>query len=105
MDPLRYLGANISPGTMPAAVPGAMSAAASPSLNLPSVPLPPGAIPGAPSPFLSPLMGPPDPSAMKYEAVTQSDGSVLLHIKNPDGSLGPALKIINAPKPSSVGVR
>lgn len=38
------------------------------------------------------------PPPPQYETVTQSDGSILLHIKNPDGSLGPAVKIVRAPK-------
>jgi hypothetical protein len=41
-----------------------------------------------------PGVGMTDPSGRQYEAVTQDDGSVLLHMKNPDGSKGPAVKII-----------
>jgi hypothetical protein len=103
MDPLRYLGSNISPGTMPAAVPGAMAGQATPSLSLPSASLPPGAVPGTPSPFMPPGFGAPGPQDAKYEAITQQDGSIVLHLKNPDGSLGPAVKIINPIKPRSIG--
>lgn len=105
---MRYLTGNAQPGTMPAAVPGALPSSLGPlpplggggggNMGVPSQPLPAGAIPGAPSPFLPPAA--PGPDSMKYEAVTQADGSILLHLKNPDGSLGPAVKIINAPKPS-----
>lgn len=60
----------------------------------PSAPslLPPGAIAG-PGPVPG-LMPPGAPKPPEYVAVTQEDGSVLLHLKNPDGSLGPAKKII-----------
>lgn len=54
--------------------------------------LPPGAIAG-PGP-LPGLMPPGAPKPPEYVAVTQEDGSVLLHVKNPDGSLGPAKKIV-----------
>lgn len=107
MDPLRYLGSNISPGTMPAAIPGAVMGSGSPSLGglggIPSMSPPPGAIPGPPSPFMPPGFGAPSPADQKFEAVTQQDGSILLHVKNPDGSLGPAVKIVNPIKPKSIG--
>lgn len=54
--------------------------------------LPPGAIAG-PRPMPG-LMPPGAPAPPEYVAITQEDGSVLLHIKNPDGSLGPAKKIV-----------
>jgi hypothetical protein len=105
MDALRYLGA-ATPGTMPAAVPGAGPS----SLGQPLSPLsgpaapsqlpPPGAIPGNPS-MLPPPIFAPGPADQKYEAVTQIDGSILLHLKNPDGSLGPAIQIVKAPKAPS----
>jgi hypothetical protein len=41
-----------------------------------------------------PSVGMTDPAGRQYDAVTQDDGSVLLHMKNPDGSRGPAVKII-----------
>lgn len=102
MNALRYLGA-ATPGTMPAAVPGAGPSSVG---QLPS-PLPgpaamsqlppPGAIPGNPS-LLPPMSLAPGPADQKYEAVTQVDGSILLHLKNPDGSLGPAIQIVKPPK-------
>jgi hypothetical protein len=48
---------------------------------------------------------PGDPSAQQYAAKTQQDGTVLLHLLMPDGSLGPAVKIISLgakPKPAAV---
>lgn len=91
MNPSLFLPPGAGPATMPGAVPGVPG---TPLPNLPQPPsvqdLPPGAIPGAPAPFLPPGAGAPP----EYAAVTQEDGSVLLHLKNPDGSLGPAVKII-----------
>ena len=104
---LNYLGSGIGPGTMPAAVPGASQTGDTLGTIRGRAPMPPqmaDAIrPAAPSsglgvPGLMPSM-PPGPADIQYEAVTQQDGTVLLHIKNPDGSLGPAVKIINAVKP------
>jgi hypothetical protein len=78
-------------GTMPGAVPGQGELAPGPS---PAVPM--GAdIPG----MLPPELGGGGPADQQYVAVTQEDGSVLLHMKRPDGSLGPVVKIVNAPKP------
>lgn len=76
---------------MPAAVPGL--GGASPMLG--------GGQPAAPigAPAFGGMPGPQDPASAQYVAVTQSDGSILLHIKNPDGSAGPAVKIINPIKP------
>ncbi len=54
----------------------------------PGTPLPVG---GLPLPAGVPLQ----PAGLpEYVAETQADGSVLLRIKNPDGSPGPAVKII-----------
>jgi hypothetical protein len=39
----------------------------------------------------------PHPSEHRYEAVTQQDGSILLHLKMSDGKLGPVVKIVPAP--------
>lgn len=73
------------PAGVPGGIPSPMAGTILPSLN-PGLPIPP-------PPGLA------DDAAMaKYEAVTQADGSVLLHMKNPDGSLGPAVKIISPPK-------
>jgi hypothetical protein len=34
------------------------------------------------------------PAPPDYGVVTQEDGSILLHIKYPDGTLGPVVKVI-----------
>jgi hypothetical protein len=70
----------------------------------------PGAAPGAGlnvlrSPALPPPafggFQPPGQESSTYEAVTQSDGTVLLHLKNPDGTLGPAVRIVSVPRPKT----
>jgi hypothetical protein len=38
---------------------------------------------------------------MLYDAETQSDGTILLRIKNPDGTLGPVVQHLPAPKPKT----
>jgi hypothetical protein len=38
------------------------------------------------------------PPPPEYVNETQADGSILLRMKNPDGSVGPAVKIISPPK-------
>ena len=38
------------------------------------------------------------PADIKYQAVTQEDGTVLLHVLKPDGQLGPIVKIVPTPK-------
>lgn len=83
------------PGTMPSAIPNAPSAGGPP----------PGAMPHAgpslsalaaimqrPTGGLNAAQGPPPPP--QYVATTQEDGSILLRIKNPDGSVGPVVKIL-----------
>ncbi len=83
-------GSSQSPFGMPAAVPG---------LGTPDASQPPAGMPmGGPSP-LPGLLPPGGPAPSQYQAVTQEDGTVLLHIQNADGSLGPAVKIISPPKP------
>lgn len=82
------LGAPMMPAGVPGGIPSPMAGTIMPSMN-PGLPIPP------PPGFADDL------SMAKYEAVTQSDGSVLLHMKNPDGSLGPAIKIISPPKSSN----
>lgn len=112
---LNYLGPNLGgqgpvatslpsgpAGTMLSGVPGVPPAAP----PVPSGPMPHGhAIHGhghaspaalaaitqhAPVPGLD--AGPPPPP--EYGTTTQVDGSILLHLKNPDGSLGPVVKVI-----------
>jgi len=93
------------PGSIPAGVPGAPSAAApAPPVNVhaphPAI-HPHGAAPH-PIHALAAILrhaaggaghsGP--PPLPEYGTTTQSNGSVLLHVKNPDGSLGPVVKVI-----------
>lgn len=90
---------------MPGAVPGMATGSplgaptASPSMGIPSLPLPPPPAPGAP-----PGLAPNDPSMVsplpEYLTETQTDGTVLLRIKNPDGSPGPVIRVINGIKPA-----
>jgi hypothetical protein len=103
MAMLNYLGANPAPGlTMPGGMPGSggpadpMSspAAAAPSPMGPPPPDMGGGMGGGMGPMGFPSVGMTDPAGRQYDAVTQDDGSVLLHMKNPDGSRGPAVKII-----------
>jgi len=99
--------------TMPEAVPGGPSPAGGGG----GLPLPPGPLVGNPPPVAGPqpfggvpqmpgagmaspfggMAGPIDPSGMKYDTETQADGTILLYIKNPDGSRGPAVKIVPNP--------
>lgn len=52
-----------------------------------------------------PMPGAMTPADMQYETQTQADGTVLLFVKNPDGSRGPAVRIVPAPKqPKQPGV-
>ena len=114
---LNYLGPNIGPapvtaglppavpGTIPAAVPGV-----SPSLPPPMNPIMPArpmsispALAGAINPAGPGTPPPPsdqeqDPADLQYEPLTQQDGSVVLFLKNADGSRGPAVKIVPPPK-------
>lgn len=110
---LNYLGPNIGPspvsatlpsgppGTMPAGVPGAPSANPiwpnlPPNITGPQA----GAISPA-GPSGPPPAAPDDPSSLQYETLTQQDGTVVLFMKNPDGSRGPAVKIISVKAPAS----
>lgn len=58
---------------------------AGPSMAGPSAPGGPGAVPS-------------DPRDAQYKSITQSDGSVVLHLLGPGGVLGPAVKIIPPPR-------
>lgn len=124
---LSYLGPNGPSGplasALPAAMPGSMPDAVPgiPSANQPPPPMPPiHAAPSTPihnkgnghtpASALAAIMrhaqnpgGPlaPTPPRAQYKAVTQADGSVLLHRMNPNGSPGPVVKVIPAIKESS----
>ena len=95
---LNYLGAAPRPqagATMPGGIPGTggmfdptLSPQAAQSFSNPSALM--GSL-GAPPPA---MMSPDDPAGQRYSAETQEDGSVLLRLKNPDGSMGPVVKIV-----------
>jgi hypothetical protein len=53
---------------------------------------------GGPAPLMPPM--PLDPASMQYAAETQVDGTVLLRVKNQDGSFGPVVQIV---KPKQAG--
>ena len=119
---LNYLGANPAPGiTMPGGMPGSGASTdplaspmggmgapppASPmgGMGAPPPAFPMGGMGGPASPMGFPGVEMADPAGRQYEAVTQEDGSILLHMKNPDGSKGPAVKIINPIKPRQPGM-
>jgi hypothetical protein len=91
---------------MPGAVPGAggppMPAGGLPPGALPAPArsagvMPAGAVPGAPPAFLPP--GSESGGLPEYITETQADGSILLRLKNPDGTPGVVMKVINAVKP------
>lgn len=79
--------------TMPGAVPGFPPQGPASPTPMPGGP-PVAPMGAAPPMGMDPAAGMEDPASVLYAAVTQQDGSVLLHRKNPDGSLGPAVKII-----------
>lgn len=89
---LDYLGRAGQGGamTMPGAVPGAGQV--SEAMSLPATSFPAGQTPMA-------GLLPSTATSDQYAAVTQQDGSILLHLKFPDGTLGPAVKIIEPIKP------
>lgn len=98
MNPLDYLGAGASGITAPVMPQGPL--AQPPMSPLPPVAMPPGSggmgpPPGAQLGLPSLLAGALGPEPLpEYINITQEDGSVLLRIKNPDGSPGPAVKIV-----------
>lgn len=111
---LNYLGPNLGPapvsaalpggppGTMPAGIPGAPSPISPvPKLNLPT-PGQAGAIsPAGPGGPPAPSGQPQDPSTLQYDTLTQQDGTVVIFMKNPDGSRGPAVKIVSVKAPKA----
>lgn len=108
--PLNYLGALPGPGlSMPGAVPGvggpqdpaltatqAAGGMAGAPMPLPPVGAPPVAAPDGFGPV--PVTGPGD---AQYDVQAQSDGTAIIFAKNPDGTRGPALKIVKLGKPAA----
>jgi hypothetical protein len=93
------------PGTMPAGVPQQPPGGPMPDVVQPTPPGPPpglgAALPAIGAPPMGGMAAPPQPlgpADMQYQAITQEDGSVLLHMMKPDGALGPIVKIVPAPK-------
>ena len=105
---LNYLGSGTAPGTMPAAVPGASQTAdavgpiqgrspIAPQLAAAIQNAVPVSNPGQPG-----LLPPgPQNTLPQYTAVTQEDGSILMHLNKPDGSPGPVVKVISPINPGS----
>ena len=79
--------------TMPGAVPGGGGQLSSLPGTLPALTTG-GQLPGMLPPEMSG-----SPADQQYVAVTQEDGSIVLHLRKSDGALGPAVKIVNAIKP------
>lgn len=101
--------------SMPMAVPGApppsttgMTAPVPSGAPMPPMPPSAGPAPGVIAPSgpitqsMMPPPAPPNPADMKYINETQTDGSVLLRIANADGTPGPVVKIVPAPKQPKV---
>lgn len=123
---LHYLGPNMGPqgpvgAQLPPATPGTMPQGV-PGVPPNPAPIPPAQIhaPRASTPLMHPAASPhpgaplhalaailrhstPGPEHMapphpEYGTETQSDGSILLHVKGPNGSKGPVVKVIPAIK-------
>lgn len=104
---LNYLSSGTTPGTMPAAVPGGGQvsdalgaikgrAQIAPQLAAAIQNAVPSSNPGQPG-----LLPPgPQNTLPQYTAVTQEDGSILMHLNKPDGSPGPVVKVV---KPINAG--
>jgi hypothetical protein len=99
------------PPSMPGPANGPMPSLPGQSFPTPTPPGPQGSGPApSPSPYATgsdpntPTQGQgmPSPGGMmpppEYVTKTQQDGSVLMAIKNPDGSAGPIVKIVSTPK-------
>jgi hypothetical protein len=92
-----------TPGTMPSGVPGATPSPAPIPAGPPMRPAP--GIHGPSAPHANALAAilkhaagaggtPPAPPHPEYQTVTQEDGSILLHVKLPNGGLGPVVKVL-----------
>src|SRR5262249_28024188 len=95
---------NLSGLSMPFSIPGTP-----PPSDTGSVVAPPPASAPVPAPVSSPMAGPVppnlfpllsqfDPANARYTAETQSDGTILLRIQNPDGTPGPVVQHLPPPK-------
>lgn len=99
---LNYLGSGTAPGTMPAAVPGGGQVADTMGAIKGRSPIAPqlaaaiqNAVPVS-NPNQPGLLPPgPQNTLPQYTAVTQEDGSILMHLNKPDGSPGPVVKVIS----------
>lgn len=99
---LNYLGSGTQPASMPTAVPGGGQvsdaigaikgrAAIAPQLAAAIQNAVPVSNPGQPG-----LLPPgPQNTLPQYTAVTQEDGSILMHLNKPDGSPGPVVKVVS----------
>lgn len=89
-SPSDYMGGGGGAGmpSMPGASPSGPTGTLAPPTSLAS-------ILGASS--FPPLPQPMDPSQLNYTTETQDDGSVLLRLKNPDGTPGRVVKIVPSP--------
>ncbi len=97
MNPLDYLSRGGL--TMPGSAAGPAAGG-----GMPAPPQPSGPPMGA---MVPPGMGPSGPpggqAPPEFKAETQSDGTVLLRVMNPDGSMGPVVRIVSVPKPKGQG--
>lgn len=87
-----------TPGTIPDGVPGVPS---TPAPLPPPLPIQGRAIPSPGilsaiqnNPAMPGQSAPEPPPPPEYGVTTQEDGSILLHVKYPDGTLGPVVKVI-----------
>lgn len=85
-------------GSMPGAVPGAQPPGDTGNLApAPPMSAPPGVSSAMAGPALLPAFGS-EPSAMQYAVETQADGTILIRVQNPDGTTGPVVQHLAAPK-------
>lgn len=83
--------------TMPGAVPGAVPFGDTGGVAAPPPVAPPGVSSPLGGPSLMPAFGT-DPAGMKYAVETQADGTILIRIQNADGTTGPVVQHLAAPK-------
>ena len=111
---LNYMGPNFgpapvsamlppaTPGTIPSGVPGVSP---NPAPLPPAPPIHAPAVQGKVSPHGAAIAAilrhantglgaAPPPPPPEYGTTTQEDGSILLHIKGPNGALGPVVKVL-----------